>query len=60
MLAMIQPDADAVVLQLSGLLQSAERDAVRQLAYELRRRAEGASEKVAAYGANVGERGTEE
>ena len=56
MIELSQPDADAVVLQLGGLLQSAERDAVKGLAYELRRRLQGASEKADAYGAMVGER----
>lgn len=57
MIEMIKSDEDAVVLQLSGLLQSAERDAVRGLAFELRRRLQGASEKADTYGATVGGKG---
>lgn len=60
MTLMIQPDADAVILQLGGLLQSAERDAVRQLSFELRRRLQGASEKADAYGAAVGDKDAQE
>jgi len=47
-------DEETVVLQLSGLLQLAERDAVKGLSFELRRRLQGAQEKPDAYGATVG------
>jgi len=60
MIEMVKPDEDATVIQLAGLLQSAERDAVRQLSFELRRRLQGAAEKADAYGAMVGDRDAQE
>jgi len=54
MIEIVKPDDDAVALQIGGLLQSAERDAVTGLSFELRRRLQGASEKADTYGATVG------
>jgi len=56
MIEMVKPDDDSVALQIGGLLQSAERDAVRQLSFELRRRLQGAAERADTYGATVGDK----